>query len=331
MEADYDYKRNQMIKFYEAVKSAQEVTIDDIPLPSAPMDGKLTATSIAMPSFEPPTPQSILKRPTISLSQLKNKTPPGVPPGPPPVLSDVEDDLEEDSEDEKDANKRLRFSDDLNEKDSDVNEFLKEIELMEKSTNSSSENISQTIQSIQSLPALKSNPNSSAVPTQSSMGASMPPKGVPTAPPPQMMMFRAVPPPSGLRPTSSSTIPGLIVGRPGMPSGPPVLRPGLPPRMMGGRPMMPPMRSMAPPMASSSASNPAKGGEKKSHFVTERATIEAKPQLRNLSADATRFTPVALRVKREEKGIKKVNPRTGMNRECWRCSSNLALFRCFRL
>ena len=302
------------MKFYEAVKSAQEVTIDDIPLPSAPIDSKMGGTpTIPIPSFEPPNPQSILKRPTLSLSQLKNKTPPGVPPGPPPVLSDIEDELEENSEEEKEtSNKRLRFSDETNEKDSDVNEFLKEIELMEKSTNSSNENITQTIQSIQSLPALTSNPSSSSVPNQSSIAPSMPPKGVPTGPPPQMMMFRAVPPPSSLRPTSSSTIPGLIVGRPGMPTGPPGLRPGLPPRMLGPRPMMPPMRSMGPPMAPSGAApNVTRPGEKKSHFVTEKATIEAKPQLRNLSADATRFTPVALRVKREEKGVKRGNQKTG--------------------
>jgi WW domain-binding protein 11 len=118
-----------------------------------------------------------------------------------------------------------------------------------------------------------------------------------------------------LRPSSSSTIPGLIVGRPGMPPGPPVMRPGLPPRMLGPRPpMMPPMRSMGPPPAPSGPTqNVPKPGEKKSHFVTERATIEAKPQLRNLSADATRFTPVALRVKRDEKGVKKPTQRSSGN------------------
>lgn len=34
------------------------------------------------------------------------------------------------------------------------------------------------------------------------------------------------------------------------------------------------------------------------------ATISAKPQIRNLSADVTRFVPSALRVKREDKKLK---------------------------
>lgn len=34
-------------------------------------------------------------------------------------------------------------------------------------------------------------------------------------------------------------------------------------------------------------------------------TITAKPQIRNLSADVTRFVPSALRVKREDKKIQK--------------------------
>lgn len=35
------------------------------------------------------------------------------------------------------------------------------------------------------------------------------------------------------------------------------------------------------------------------------ATIEAKPQLRNLSADVTKFMPTSLRVKREDKTIRR--------------------------
>lgn len=34
-------------------------------------------------------------------------------------------------------------------------------------------------------------------------------------------------------------------------------------------------------------------------------TITAKPQIRNLSADVTRFVPSALRVKREDKKVQK--------------------------
>ncbi|KAL4715868.1 hypothetical protein ACJJTC_014600 [Scirpophaga incertulas] len=38
------------------------------------------------------------------------------------------------------------------------------------------------------------------------------------------------------------------------------------------------------------------------------ATISAKPQIRNLSADVTRFVPSALRVKREDKKVKPIKP-----------------------
>lgn len=37
-------------------------------------------------------------------------------------------------------------------------------------------------------------------------------------------------------------------------------------------------------------------------------TITAKPQIRNLSADVTRFVPSALRVKREDKKVQKPKP-----------------------
>lgn len=39
------------------------------------------------------------------------------------------------------------------------------------------------------------------------------------------------------------------------------------------------------------------------------ATIEAKPQLRNLSADVTKFMPTSLRVKREDKIVRKKEQR----------------------
>ena len=45
--------------------------------------------------------------------------------------------------------------------------------------------------------------------------------------------------------------------------------------------------------------------QKKEERGKQSATIEAKPQLRNLSVDATRFTPLALRVKRPENKLKK--------------------------
>jgi WW domain-binding protein 11 len=343
MEVEYESKRNQMIKFFESVKSAQEVTIDDIPLPSAaPTDPNMPTAGSSMPSFlsDHSIPQSILKRQTVSSKTIgPHRAPPGVPPGPPPVLSDLEDDLddEEDSEgDEKDKSKRIRFSEDLQtgEKDADVNEFLKELEQMEKTVPNSDNNVSQTIQSIQSLPAaIASQPTpTAAASAPPSLNAVPPPLSLqtnlrPSGPPPPMMMFRPPVPPSGIRPGSQpQNIPGLMVGRPpisGPPpmSGPPPpmgpMRPGVPPhhRMINARPMMQPMRPMGPGFPSTAG--PPMGGkrdDKKTHVVSDRATIEAKPQLRNLSADATRFTPVALRVKRDDKGVKRSVHKSGICR-----------------
>jgi WW domain-binding protein 11 len=331
MEAEYESKRNQMIKFYESVKSAQEVTIDDIPLPSVPMEPSApnSAINTSLPSSEQTLPQSILKRHNLS-SQVSHKTPPGCPPGPPPILSDIEDDFDDDydSDNDKDKSKKIRFSDETktNDKDSDINEFLKEIDQMEKSVNIK-ESLSQTVQSIQSLPAIASHQSSSsasthsAIPPPPSLHGSNVPSG---PPPPSLIMFRPpVPPQSGIRSASQ----GLLVPRPGMPSGmtgppPPGMRPGLPPhrmsvplsgapRMMSGMRPMPPQHQQsntftAPPTLS-------KREDKKTHYISDRATIEAKPQLRNLSADATRFTPVALRVKREDKVVKKFVPKLGIN------------------
>lgn len=35
-QTDYEHKRNQLVAFYESVKSAQQVTVDEIPLPQVP-------------------------------------------------------------------------------------------------------------------------------------------------------------------------------------------------------------------------------------------------------------------------------------------------------
>ncbi|XP_054167931.1 WW domain-binding protein 11-like [Oppia nitens] len=320
MEAEYESKRNQMIKFYESVKSAQEVSIDDIPLPSAPMEPSLATTSVPMTSIEPMLPQSILKRSNVLTMQSVHKTPPGVPPGPPPVFSDYEDNDDDDdieSEDEMDNNKRIRFSDEMqtNEKDSEVNDFLKELEQIEKPVNNS-DSVSQTIQSIQSLPAMVAHQTQgAAIPPPPSLLTNV------TSAPPQPRMFAPlfrppIPHPSAQPPNMT----GLLVNKPHMSApmpGPPLansMRPGLPPRMINSRPVMQPMRPM--PVQTTpfpSAPMTTKRDDKKTHIVSDRATIEAKPQLRNLSADATRFTPVALRVKRDDKHFKKPNPKIGFS------------------
>ncbi|XP_064634145.1 WW domain-binding protein 11-like [Lineus longissimus] len=163
-----------------------------------------------------------------------------------------------------------------------------------------------------------------------------PPPGVPPGPPPGAppLMFRP-PPMRGGPPGAPPRMlpPGPPPGRPpGMPPGPPPGLPpnvrGPPPRMPPGPPGMPPPRMIRPPpgippgmpppgmpMASGPLGmNPnvlsappsimkpplkSQEDEKKS-----TATIEAKPQIKNLVGDVTKFLPTSLRVKRSVKDAK---------------------------
>lgn len=119
-------------------------------------------------------------------------------------------------------------------------------------------------------------------------GPPPPPMGMPPA-----MMFR--PPP--MRPGLNSHMPHMR----GMPRGirmPPGPPPGLPPpRLMHGHHKQHPQNPIhntltaAPQLTKDST----KG----------MTTITAKPQIRNLSADVTRFVPSALRTKRDEKKVQK--------------------------
>ncbi|XP_046400268.1 WW domain-binding protein 11 [Ischnura elegans] len=158
-----------------------------------------------------------------------------------------------------------------------------------------------------------------------------PPMGMP---PPPLMLFRGPPgirlppgPPPGIPPPP----PRNIIGGIRLPPGPP---PGMPPRMLRPPtslpppphqvpqvapphpPLIPPLVGGANPNVLSAApqligrrdglSGVGDVGHDKSQG--SGATIEAKPQIRNLSADVTRFLPTALRVRREDKKRKDGKP-----------------------
>ncbi|XP_059053958.1 WW domain-binding protein 11 [Achroia grisella] len=144
-------------------------------------------------------------------------------------------------------------------------------------------------------------------------------------PPPQLQEYleppglemRQMPPPllpPGLRPPLRAPLgppPGRPVMRPPAPPGPPpglppraLLRPpgpppGAPPRLL--RPLQPPPPPKPMPQLSVLTAAPQLISKKDG---VQGATISAKPQIRNLSADVTRFVPSALRVKREDKKTK---------------------------
>lgn len=160
------------------------------------------------------------------------------------------------------------------------------------------------------------------------------PPGLPPGPPPGLppMMFR----PPGLRGGPMGVVarmlpPGPPRGRP--PGMPPVLPPGMPPnirapppRLPPGPPGVPPPRMVRPPGMPPNIPPPGmpihpglnqqnpnvlsappsimKPPQRAEEETRNTATIIAKPQIKNLIGDVTRFTPVALRVKRETKDSK---------------------------
>lgn len=333
MELEYEKRRQQMIRFYESVKFAQQVQVDQIPLPDAPMGDMIVPSQIPLPSEMPDDANihSILKKPALYSGVRK---PPGVPLGPPPALSDDEDDdiyatLESavdamDTSDGKSGKpRRIRFADEP----SDKNKEEKEKDDKDKS---GSQNIATADIPIPQLPP-------------------GPPPGLPPCPPPGPlpMMFR--PPPLRGAMTPRMGIPGMgLSNRPGLPPGPP---PGLPSRVgmppirlpPGPPPGMPPPRLMRPHnmvhpnmpnfmqqqmhhQHASKSNNPVsnvvsappnliqnrpKTGPNSSGDDDKRLIIEAKPQLRSLSAELTKFMPTTLRIKREDK-LKKGSTKTGM-------------------
>lgn len=132
-QAEYERRRNQLVAFYESVKHAQQVSVDEIPLPSIQVPEHISSmynstSQIPLPnaaegsgpsSIIPSTglskpPPSILKRTTAYGIGLE-KEPPGVPPGPPPDLSSCSEDEDEpmDTDIEIRTTKQLRFSDDV--------------------------------------------------------------------------------------------------------------------------------------------------------------------------------------------------------------------------
>ncbi|KAK3872834.1 hypothetical protein Pcinc_022089 [Petrolisthes cinctipes] len=118
MEGDYHKKRQAMIEYYESVRHAQAVTVDEIPLPNLDQPPVVDAMSgqgedgvvlpLAPTPAPPPVPNahlvpshSILKKMSAYVSEPEIRRPPGCPPTLPPDLSDDEEDRLEDMETEQ--------------------------------------------------------------------------------------------------------------------------------------------------------------------------------------------------------------------------------------
>ncbi|CAI6367113.1 unnamed protein product [Macrosiphum euphorbiae] len=311
-ESEYEKRRFKLISYFDAVKTAQQVSVDEIPLPVMTSNIPLPASDTGYNSNE--LPLGILKKPPLYTSPPMSpvsgtkKRPPGVPPGVPPILTDEEkddDDYEDDSSDGETAPKRsrtLRFAEPEdsgkeNKTTDDIEMFMREIDEVQKRSSTGKHEESNEIPL--PLPA---------------------PSGrLPPGLPPSLPV--GVPPPMPYRGPAGRMPPGPPPGRPPMlPPGPP---PGLPPRMHvrlppGPPPGMPPrmmrynsgmhnnMNTTAAATSATAAVTPNIVSAEPQLINRDEAqhntgsTIEAKPKMRNLAADITRFLPTSIRVKRDD-------------------------------
>lgn len=294
------------MKEFEAVKSAQEVSIEDIPLPSLPIETDAGAPSAALSGDTAPT--SILKQ--SSVTNLRKKSPPGCPQGAPPLLLEFEetesDESEDEQEDSSSGKKRIRFSDEPKvDNENNLKEFLKEIEQLEGDKNEESN------KKVESAPPTVLPSIPTAAPS-----LQLPPRFPP--PPignnPQMFPGPSRPllqpaPPVSLKPMSNlpPPMPLSVLRPPHLPPfvGPPRGGPPMPSFALPGSANFNTTLRVNPnpnhslqlnqPTSQSTAYYQRKSEDRKSQVTT----ISAKPQLRNLSADATKFMPLALRLNRQ--------------------------------
>uniref|UniRef100_UPI00398EFFE5 WW domain-binding protein 11 n=1 Tax=Pristiophorus japonicus TaxID=55135 RepID=UPI00398EFFE5 len=99
LETEYEQKRSQLCQFFDAVKNAQHVEVESIPLPDMPhAPSNIMIQDIPLPGAQPPSilkktsaygppskPVTLMPPPSHGVPRLPpGKKPPGPPPGPPP-------------------------------------------------------------------------------------------------------------------------------------------------------------------------------------------------------------------------------------------------------
>lgn len=308
-EVDYEKRKHKRVQYYESVRNAEQVNIEDIPLPSSTNEKPLPAT---MPKINLPPPVLLTNVPIPSALKKtdeygdrfenKEKEPPGVPSSLPPNLCDMREldsDYESDDKDfESEEDVPLRIEPAKDKHDKNIEEFMKEVESAQKKKEE--EKAMETIR-IDPTPAVEmeesiDKPHEKDPPRSLSENIGKPqdismPQSMPMVMPriPHPLMFRPPPMrasmPMGLRmppapPPNRPIITNVGMNRMGIriAPGPPL---GLPPRHKQHHHHQHHERNA-----------PQKD--------PKSATITAKPQIRNLSADVMRFVPATLRVKRDE-------------------------------
>ncbi|CAH4028820.1 WW domain-binding protein 11 [Pieris brassicae] len=379
-EVEYEKRRAHLISYYESVKHAQSVQVDDIPLPTLQVPDNLIygnlPLQIPLPAdtLHPSVPMKpILKKDSAYKERPAGVEPPGVPPGPPPDYGLLLAEAVKLSISEK---KTIRFSDVADDGPPGIN-FIQKRQTEDVDGEAMDEDSppspippgAQNATGIADAPGVPGAPGAAAAPKPTSLQQRMlalsgqniddfmkemeevhrkrerdraadlnarlsalkrtkagrdsdsdsEPENSVDVEPPGVEVRPMIPPPlmPGLRPPMLRVPPGAPPGvPPGVPPAPPglplVLPPGPPPGLPG-RPLRPPgpppgapprlMRPLVPPPPHVSVLTAAPQLIQKKD-ASQSATISAKPQIRNLSADVTRFVPSALRVKREDKRTK---------------------------
>ncbi|VEN42812.1 unnamed protein product [Callosobruchus maculatus] len=326
---EYEQKRNQLVQFYESVKSAQQVTVDEIPLPQIPQQPLINAASqIPLPKNERKVEHAVYSIATaLKLQALGQpiREPPGCPPGPPPDLND-------EGEPEEFGTKPI-LEEEFEEMDEEVPPEIevptkKPTSLQQKMVALSGQNVDEFMKEMETVQRRlegKEEDRDSRAKVNVHIDPPAPPGTTDTLPtlPSSIMLPPGAPPGGGQHPPSGRPLmpPSAPPGRPLMPPGPP---PGIPPppRMPTIRP--PSIAVVGPPppprlvrLPPPPGPNPAAAAAVAAATVLSAApqlinrsettgskqgvTISAKPQIRNLSADVTRFVPSTLRVRREDK------------------------------
>lgn len=319
-EVDYEKRRNKRIQYYESVRHAEQVQVDDIPLPSVnetptPLSIPRIPIPPMIPSIVPtvkPAPAPILKKPVENpIEPLEpvddDDDIPGCPPGPPPDvfgMPELDFDLEEFR---SETQKSVKFFDDAdsrdNSDDSDIEKPKQPSSVQQKMLAISGQNLDEFMKEMENVQKKKDQPEGapvSAIPIPPKVPIALPNP----APHPSDTTVKYVPMPSIPMPGPAPMQPALMIRppplRPGIP-GIPGLRmpprppPGIPPRL-GIR--MPPGPPAGPPPKHIQQQHMRNMMQQQKD--PKSATISAKPQIRNLSADVTRFVPSALRAKKDE-------------------------------
>jgi len=306
---NYLKRKAEVVDHYEAVKTAQLVDIEEIPLPSLPDDGDGKAGDIPLPPSLLAPKVGILKKSSV-LDSLRPKTCPGVPAGPPPSLKEY---IEESTETEEPSRlkKKIRFANEEEEtttsEDNPVKESPKVDNLQKKMLAMSGQDVDAYMKEMEEVH--KKTEAEKAADLRNRMARleseqPQPPGEFPMIPNPGYMLRPPLRP--GMPPPGVRLPPGPPPGRPTqLPPGPPPGRPPFLPPTQRAPPVRPPPgmpRGMPRPQSSVVSAGPqlnAPGSSLPAKSVKTGSVIEAKPQMRNPLSDVTRFVPTNVKVKRD--------------------------------